>query len=108
MHVRALSPLRAVAPFLVLTLALAGCKKEETATPTSDKVGVAECDEYLAKFAACIPKAPSDDRPAMEAGMKSSKAAWKAAAAASDQDKDVLRRQCKTMLDSLATLPSCK
>lgn len=108
MYVRALPTLRVIPSLLALALVLVGCKEEAATTTTSDKVEVAECDEYLAKFAACVAKAPSDDRPAMEAGMKASKAAWKAAAAASDQDKDVLRRQCKTMLDSLATLPSCK
>lgn len=92
-----------------LLVLLTACSKEETATTTkSDKVGIAECDEYLAKFAACIPKAPSEERPTMEAGMKATKSAWQAAAAAADQDKDVLRRQCKTMLDSLTTVPSCK
>ncbi len=79
----------------------------ETTTTKSDKVGVAECDDYIAKLAACIPKSPSEQRPTLEAGMKASKAAWQAAAAAPDQDKDVLRRQCKTMLDSLQTMPAC-
>lgn len=95
-----------LAAFALLT-AGACTETEETTSKKSDKVGVAECDDYITKLAACIPKSPSEQRPTLEAGMKASKAAWQAAAAAPDQDKDILRRQCKTMLDSLQTMPAC-
>jgi hypothetical protein len=41
-----------------------------------DKIGVAECDEYLAKYEACANKVPEPGRGAMIASIKQLKNSW--------------------------------
>jgi hypothetical protein len=44
-------------------------------------VGVADCDNYLAKYAQCIERAPSDRRKALHEDLDRTRAAWKSLAA---------------------------
>lgn len=95
-----------------LLLVGAGCSKEEGAKTTEgaaaasgDKIGIQECDDYIAKYGACIKKMPEAARGPAEQGFKQMKDGWKQSAAAS---KDATKAACKTALDSLANNPMCK
>ena len=70
-------------------------------------IGVAECDDYIKKMAACMDKMPAASKTAMEQGFKASKDAWKQAAA-TPQGKDSLKTACKAAGDALASNPMCK
>lgn len=85
-------------------VAVAGCSKKE---PAAGSIGVAECDEYITKYSACIEKMPAATKSTAEQGFKSQVEAWKTSAG-TDQGKAMLKVGCKATLDSLATNPLCK
>lgn len=89
----------------------AGCSKEENkeagAAASGDKIGVAECDDYITKYAACIAKMPAAAKTTAETGFKTQKDAWRAAAA-TPQGKEGLKTGCKMALDALAQNALCK
>jgi hypothetical protein len=65
----------------------------------ADKIGVAECDEYIEKYTKCIDtKMPEASRQQMKDAMTQSAKAWKDAAAG--PGKDALATSCKTALDA--------
>ncbi len=81
--------------------------KDGKETASADKIGVAECDDYIAKVNACLSsKVPESARAAFKTSMDSSMKAWKAAAA-TPQGKAGLAAGCKqateTMKASLST-----
>ncbi|MFT3774894.1 MAG: hypothetical protein QM820_56830 [Minicystis sp.] len=97
-----------------LLLVGAGCSKEEhkdadkgATGATGDKIGVQECDDYIAKYTACIAKMPAAAKSTAEQGFKTQKDAWRAAAA-TPQGKEGLKTGCKMALDSLAQNALCK
>lgn len=92
----------------------AGCSKDEAkegdkagAAASGDSVGVAECDEYIKKYEACINKAGGPAKEAAQTAFKAQRDSFKASAATA-AGKTALKGSCKTMLDSLATNPMCK
>jgi hypothetical protein len=95
-----------------LLLVGAGCSKEskpsgDGAAASGDKIGVQECDDYIAKYSACISKMPAAAKGPAEQGFKTMKDAWKQAAS-TPAGKDGLRTGCKQALDALAQNPMCK
>src|SRR2546421_209760 len=79
---------------------LVGCNKTETSNSNStadnsnksrassgttassgDKIGVPECDDYLAKYESCAPKVPEAGRAAYKSAGDSMRASWKKLAA---------------------------
>lgn len=69
------------------------------AAPAAASVGVAECDDYLAKVSACLTdKVPEAQRAAFQTGLDQSRNAW-AQAAATPQGKEALANACKMALD---------
>ena len=103
-----------VGMLLVCGLALFGCpkseeKKEESAGGGGggDKIGVAECDDYMTKYSACLGKMPAASKAASETAFKAQKDAWKQAAA-TPAGKEGLKTGCKAALDSLDQNPMCK
>jgi hypothetical protein len=48
-----------------------------TTSSTGDKVGVPECDEYIAKYEACTGKVPEAGRAAYKSGLETMRASWK-------------------------------
>src|SRR6185369_10014247 len=53
-----------------------------TTAPTGDKIGIPECDDYIAKYESCIRgKVPEQARAALESSLKSARENWKTAAA---------------------------
>jgi len=75
--------------------------KTETA-PAGDSVGVAECDEYIKKYEACLTKIAAKN-PQLEGPYKTAfetaRQGYKAAAA-TPQGKAALASTCKTALDN--------
>jgi len=71
-----------------------------TASASGDKIGVAECDEYLDKYEACISsKAPEAARPQLKSSMETTRKSWKEIAS-TPEGKSGLAMTCKTALDT--------
>ena len=72
-----------------------------TATaPAGDKVGVEECDDFLAKYETCLnSKIPEAARAQYRASLAQTRDAWHKAAA-TPQGKASLAQACKTMRDT--------
>lgn len=103
---------------LALALALSACQQQSAppaatstnakpATPpastAADSIGVAECDNYLSKYEACLnSKVPAESRAAMKQGLDQTRSAWKSALS-TPGGKEGLASACKQMLDSAKT-----
>ena len=93
----------ALAAFVLLTT---GCSKKDEA-PSTGAIGVADCDEYINKYSACIAKMPPESKATAEAGFKAQVDAWKSSAA-TPEGKAMLKTMCKPTLDSLKNNALCK
>src|ERR1044071_2256825 len=52
-----------------------------TATSSGDKIGIPECDDYIAKYETCVRgKVPEAARAALESSLKTARDNWKKAA----------------------------
>jgi hypothetical protein len=72
-------------------------------TASGDKIGVAECDEFIQKYEACVnSKVPESARSMVKANLDAMRNAWKKAAE-TPQGKAGLAQGCKTALDSAKT-----
>jgi len=100
--------------FLILAVLCAailiGCSKTETTdnsntaagnsnrtastAPAGDKIGIPECDDYLAKYEACAGKVPEAGRAAYKSAMDQTRASWKKLAD-NPQTKASLAAACK-------------
>jgi hypothetical protein len=78
---------------------LIGCSKTETSngnsaadnsnkstassgtTSSGDKIGIPECDDYIAKYESCTPKVPEAGRAAYKSALDQARATWKKLAA---------------------------
>lgn len=75
-------------------------QKEDAAVKTADKIGVAECDEYIQKYEICImSKAPEAQRAMLKSTFEQSRQAWKQAAA-TPQGKAALPGMCRQALET--------
>lgn len=88
-------------------LGLAGCEDKggEKAGEGGGggEIGVAECDEYVTKYKACLSdKVPAEAKDAMETGMKTMVDGWKQAAS-TPEGKKGLAEGCKQALASAKT-----
>ncbi len=71
-----------------------------TTSNSGDKIGVAECDEYLDKYEACVSsKVPEAARGQLKASMETTRKSWKEIAA-TPEGKSGLAMTCKTALDT--------
>ena len=76
--------------------------KTTPATATAgEKIGVPECDEYIAKYEACTGKVPEAGRAAYKAGLEQTRSAWKKLAA-NPATKGSLAAACKQATDTQA------
>ena len=48
-----------------------------TAASSGEKIGIAECDEYIAKYEACTSKVPEAGRAAYKSALDQTRASWK-------------------------------
>ena len=66
-----------------------------TTSTTTDKIGVPECDDYIAKYEACVNgKVPEMARAQFNSAMKNARDAWRQAAS-TPQGKAGLAAACK-------------
>ena len=98
---------------LMFAFLLAACAKTETTTnntapstatgtstpaaaaPSGDKIGIAECDDYLAAYDACITgKVPEAARAQYKAGIEQTRTSWKKLAE-NPQTRASLAAACK-------------
>ncbi|PYS90689.1 MAG: hypothetical protein DMF64_14235 [Acidobacteria bacterium] len=71
------------------------------ATPSGDKIGVAECDDYLAKYEACVDsKVPEAARAQLKASFETTRKSWQGLAA-TPQGKAGLAQACKAAHDAV-------
>lgn len=94
---------------------LIGCSKTETSnsnttadnkstgttTASGDKIGIAECDDYIAKYEACAPKVPEIGRAAYKSGLDQTRASWKKLAA-DPATRGSLQAACKQAMETAA------
>jgi hypothetical protein len=70
------------------------------AAPAGDKVGVAECDDYLAKVDKCVAsKVPEAARAQYRSGIEQTRKSWRDLAA-NPQTRGSLAAACKTAVES--------
>lgn len=73
-----------------------------TTAPSGDKIGVPECDDYIAKYESCIrSKVPEAGRAAAESSLKTARENWKKAAE-NAQSRATLAAACKQASDAAA------
>jgi hypothetical protein len=73
------------------------------ATTSGEKIGVAECDDFIAKYDACVTgKVPAAARAQFEASVKEWRDSWRKLAA-NPQTKGTLAQVCKTSMESART-----
>ena len=73
------------------------------ATASGDKIGVAECDEFIQKYEACVnSKVPETARSMVKANLDTMRNAWKKAAE-TPQGKAGLAQGCKQALEQART-----
>ena len=72
-------------------------------TSAGDKIGIAECDEYIAKYEACTPKVPEAGRAAYKSGLDQTRASWKKLAD-NPQTRASLEAACKQALATQASV----
>jgi len=65
-----------------------------------DKVGIAACDDFLAKYEACVAKMPAASQQGVKDSIVQMRAAWKAAAS-DPSSKAALEASCKGSADSM-------
>ncbi|HEX8071531.1 MAG TPA: hypothetical protein VF546_16375 [Pyrinomonadaceae bacterium] len=71
-----------------------------TAAPAGDKIGVEECDDYLAKYEACLnSKVPEAGRAQLKSAFDQTRKSWQGLAA-TPQGKQGLATACKAARDA--------
>ena len=87
--------------FLILAVLCAailiGCSKTETTStaPAGDKIGIAECDDFIAKYDACVSsKVPEAARAQYKSAVDQWRASWKKLAE-NPATKSTLASACK-------------
>ena len=72
-----------------------------TTATSGDKIGVPECDDFIAKYEACTDKVPEAGRAAYKDALAKWRASWKQLAA-NPATKGTLAAACKQAADSSA------
>ena len=81
----------------------AGTSGGGSATTAGDKIGIPECDDYIAKYETCVRgKVPEQTRAALESSLKAARDNWKKAAE-NAQSRGTLAAACKQASDAAAT-----
>lgn len=88
---------------LALALAAAACGKSK-----SDSIGVAECDAYFAKMAACADKIGGKNGEQLNSMRKMMFESWQKSAADDDQKKALPHTCTSAIADMKKQLPQCE
>jgi hypothetical protein len=75
----------------------ANTAKTET-TAAREKIGVAECDEFIEKYEVCLTKIPENERDAKKGALDLSRMIWKEDAA-TPKGRATLAKRCKVVMD---------
>src|SRR5689334_19763552 len=78
-----------------------GTSATSTAASAGDKIGIAECDDFIAKYEACTGKVPEMAREQYKSAMVQWKASWKKLAD-NPQTKGSLAAACKQAAEQQA------
>ena len=70
-------------------------------TASGDKIGIAECDDYIAKYESCTPKVPEAVRANYKGALDQMRASWKKLAA-DPATRGSLAAACKQATDIAA------
>jgi hypothetical protein len=73
----------------------------KTTAATGEKIGIPECDEYIAKYEACAGKVPEAGRAAYKSALDQTRASWKKLAD-NPQTKGTLAAACKQAAEQQA------
>jgi ABC-type uncharacterized transport system auxiliary subunit len=74
-----------------------------TTASSGEKIGVPECDDYIAKYEACLTsKVPEATRATLKASFDTTRESWKKAAT-TPQSKASLAQACKTAMETART-----
>ena len=73
-----------------------------TATTSGDKIGIAECDDYIAKYESCTAKVPEMAREQYKSALAQTRASWKQLAD-NPQTRASLAAACKQATEQAAT-----
>ena len=80
----------------------AGTTSTPGTTASGDKIGIPECDDYIAKYESCVRgKVPEAARASMESSLKAARDNWKKAAE-NAQSRGTLAAACKQASDAAA------
>ena len=82
--------------------ASAAATPASTTTTPATGFGVAECDDYIKKYSACIDKLAPSAQAANRDALERSRAAWKQAAS-TEQGRAALAASCKASSDAAAS-----
>lgn len=85
----------------LLCLATAACAPAESRNANSladERIGIVQCDQYLASITACIHQAPAGKRDDLTAQARETYAVWKEAAA-NPLHRDTLPQACTVTAD---------
>lgn len=78
----------------------------ETASPTdAAQFGVAECDEYVSKYLACIGQMPNEAQTAARSALDQTRTTWQQIAS-TDQGRAGLAAACTAAVDAARTATS--
>ena len=73
-----------------------------TGSTSGDKIGIPECDDYIAKYETCVRgKVPEAARAALESSLKTARDNWKKAAE-NAQSRGTLAAACKQATEAAA------
>ncbi len=72
-----------------------------TTAPAGDKIGIPECDDYIAKYEACAGKVPEAGRAVYKSALDQTRATWKKLAD-NPQTKGSLAAACKQAAEQQA------
>ena len=73
-----------------------------TTSSSGEKIGIPECDDYIAKYEACMTKVPEAGRATYQASLKTLRDSWKQAAS-TPAGKAALAQGCKQATETAAT-----
>jgi hypothetical protein len=81
--------------------ATAATPAKTTTAASGEKIGVPECDEYIAKYEACAGKVPEAGRAAYNSALQQARASWKKLAE-NPATKSSLAAACKQATEAQA------
>lgn len=85
------------------TPAAASSPAAATTASAGDKIGVAECDDFIAKYEACVKdKVPANMQATFNSSLSQWRSSWKQLAA-NPQTKGTLAAACKSSMDQART-----